>query len=112
MQELDFDHIQINLNPRACDVTPIPEDLKRELAYLGAIAERKKFAASLIVNLYNPDVCGADMYKLTAYCRNESCDTLRDGMMTLIQLCAYMESHEIYGEAFVKKLIKQWEFRR
>lgn len=84
MQELDFDHIQINLNPRACAVTPIPEDLKRELAYLGAIAERKKFAASLIVNLYNPDVCGANMYKLTAYCRNESCDTLRDGMMTLI----------------------------
>ena len=32
MQELDFDHIQINLNPRACAVTPIPEDLKRELA--------------------------------------------------------------------------------
>lgn len=28
MQELDFDHIQINLNPRACAVTPIPEDLK------------------------------------------------------------------------------------
>ena len=50
MQELDFDHIQINLNPRACAVTPIPEDLKRELAYLGAIAERKKFAASLIVS--------------------------------------------------------------
>lgn len=47
MQELDFDHIQINLNPRACAVTPIPEDLKRELAYPG-LSQRKKFAASLI----------------------------------------------------------------
>ncbi len=101
MQELDFDHIQINLNPRACAVTPIPEDLKRSWL-IWALSQRKKFAASLIVNLYNPDVCGANMYKLTAYCRNESCDTLRDGMMTLIQLCAYMESHEIYGETFVK----------
>lgn len=112
MQKLSFDHIQIYVSPFALDVVATPEVfIRMELAYLGAIAERMKCAASLIVNLYNPDICGADMYSLTSYCRKESCNTLRQGISTLLHVCAYMESHEIYGEEFVKKLIKQWGFR-
>lgn len=42
MQELDFDHIQINLNPRACAVTPIPEDLKKGAGLSGRYRREKE----------------------------------------------------------------------
>ncbi|AZS59319.1 MULTISPECIES: hypothetical protein [Pectobacterium] len=112
MQHFNLDAIPIDPNPRPNEIAPLSEKHQKELAYLGRIAQEKKFAASLIVNLYNSDICGADMYHLSAYCRGESSDTLKNGMMFLIQLCGHIESHEIYGSAFVESLIEQWEFRK
>lgn len=56
----------IDLTPVDVNPTPRPENLK-PLSYLGSIALRKKFAASLIVNLYNSHIVGADMYHLDNY---------------------------------------------
>lgn len=111
MQDLKYDHVKVNLNPRPNEFKAIDTRHRQALAYFGAIAERKKFAASLIVNLYNPNICGADMNRLSAYCRGETCPTFRNGMNILIQICAYIESHEIYGDAFIERLIKRWNFR-
>ncbi|WP_235225370.1 hypothetical protein [Vibrio sp. ER1A] len=52
------------------------------------------------------------MYNLMSYTRGESCNLLRDGVLTLIQICGAVESHEIYGSDFVEGLIEQWGFRQ
>lgn len=111
MQDIQFDHIQVNLNPRPNEIHPLDEKFRKPLAYFGRIAQEKKFAASLIVNLYNNNIVGADMNKLSAYLRGETCNTLRDGMYALIEICGLIESHEIYGSEFVEGLIEEWGFR-
>ncbi|MFP9505697.1 hypothetical protein AB6D34_22575, partial [Pectobacterium brasiliense] len=78
---------------------------KKELAYLGCLAQEKKFLSILIFNLYNSDICWADMYHLAGYCRGESSYTLKNGLMFLFFICGYNESYEIYGSEFVENLI-------
>lgn len=107
----DLKPVTINTNPRPEEVSPISEDTALQLGYLGAVAQHKKFAASLIVNCYNTNICGANVSGLSYYCRGESSDTLQNGMFALIQLSAYIESHELYGADFVEGLIEQWDFR-
>lgn len=111
MQFVSIEHIHVNLNPRPGEYKPIPSEREKELAYVGRLAQNKRHIASLIVNLYNSNICGADMYNLMSYTRGESCNLLRDGVLTLIQCCGAVESHEIYGSDFVESLIEQWGFR-
>ncbi|MBN3048079.1 hypothetical protein H5A27_18675 [Pectobacterium brasiliense] len=111
MQDFNLDAVKINQNPRPTEIVPISEKHQKELAYLGCLAQEKKFVASLIVNLYNSDICGADMYHLAGYCRGESSDTLKNGMMFLVFICGYIESYEIYGSEFVENLIEKWDFK-
>ncbi|MGB7996551.1 MAG: hypothetical protein WCF45_10540 [Photobacterium halotolerans] len=110
MQDLQLSDIIINLNPRPDELAPLTKEQGTELAYLGALAKKKKHAASLIVHCYNSNVCGADVSGLSYYCRGESSDTLMNAMFLLIKLSAYLESHEIYGSDFVDSLKKQWRF--
>ncbi|CAM2804334.1 hypothetical protein [Vibrio diazotrophicus] len=111
MQFVSIKHIPVNLDPRPGEYSPIPESREKELAYVGRLAQEKRHIASLIVNLYNSNICGADMYHLMSYTRGESCNLLRDGVITLIQCCGAVESHEIYGSEFVEDLIERWGFR-
>ncbi|MFH0274913.1 hypothetical protein [Vibrio jasicida] len=111
MQDINYEQFSVNLNPRPTEYKPFPEEFKTGLAYLAAIATKKRHAASLIVNLYNSNIVGADMNGLAYYCRGENCKTLYKAMFNLITCCAYVESHEIYGKDFVEGLINQWGFR-
>lgn len=111
MQHVSFEHININLDPRPSEYQSLDEKYRKPLAYFARIAQEKKFAASLIVNLYNSNIVGADMNGLSSYLLGESCGTLREGMNSLISICARIESHEIYGSDFVEGLIEQWDFR-
>lgn len=107
----DLTLVEINPTPRPESLRPLDDVQIKQLGYLGALAQRKKFAASLIVNLYNSNVVGADMYNLMGYCKGESSNTLLQSVFLIIQLCMYCESHEIYGSDFVEELIEQWGFR-
>ncbi|PWI34871.1 hypothetical protein DI392_00900 [Vibrio albus] len=107
----DLKLVKVNLDPRPAEITAISEEVGTQLGYLGAIAKEKKFAASLIVNCYNTHICGADVSNLSYYCRGETSDTLKKGMFALINLSAYIESHELYGSDFVEGLIERWDFR-
>lgn len=111
MQDIPYQHISVNLNPHPNEVAPIEDSLKMDLAYLGAIAQKKRHVASLIVNLYNPNICGADMNGIMYYCRGESSMVLLSAVRALLDACSYVESHEIYGSDFVEALIEQWGFR-
>lgn len=101
----------VNSAPRPERLKPLDETQIKQLGYLGAVAQQKKFAASLIVNLYDYHVCGADMYNLMEYTRGESSDTLLHSVTLLNELCINCESHEIYGGGFVEGLIQKWNFR-
>ncbi|EGR1056756.1 TPA: hypothetical protein ACGF9M_003311 [Vibrio cholerae] len=107
----DLTLVQVNPTPRPESLKPLTDEQIKQLGYLGALAQRKKFAASLIVNLYNSNVVGADMYNLMGYVKGESSDTLLHSVMLISQLCMHCESNEIYGSDFVEGLIKQWGFR-
>lgn len=109
MQDLKL--VEVNPTPRPESLKPLTDEQIIQLGYLGAMAQRKRFAASLIVNLYNPNIVGADMYNLMTYAKGESSSTLLQGVMLINQACMYCESHEIYGTDFVESLIKQWDFR-
>lgn len=109
--QTDLVLVDVNPNPRPESLKPLTDEQIKQLGYLGALAERKKFAASLIVNLYNDQIVGADMYNLIGYCKGESSTTLLHSIMLITQLCMYCESHEIYGSNFVEGLIKQYGFR-
>lgn len=103
--------VEVNRRPRPESLKPLTDQQVEQLGYLGAVAQRKKFAASLIVNLYNSHIVGADMYKIMGYCPGESSSTLLKSVVLIIQLCMHCESHEIYGADFVEGLIEQWDFR-
>lgn len=103
--------VEVNPTPRPESLQPLTDDQIEQLGYLGAVAQQKRFAASLIVNLYNSRVIGADMYNLMGYVAGESSHTLLDSVMLISQLCIYCESSEIYGSDFVESLIEQWDFR-
>lgn len=107
----DLKLVKVNSNPRPGEISPISEAGVQQLGYLGALAQQKKFAASLIVHCYNSHICGANVSELSYYCRGETSDVLVKGMLLLIKLSAYIESHEIYGSDFVEGLIEQWDFR-
>lgn len=107
----DLKLVEVNPTPRPERLSPLTDDQIKQLGYLGALAQRKRFAASLIVNLYNSHVVGADMYNLMGYASSESSDTLLESVMLISQLCMYCESHEIYGADFVEGLIELWDFR-
>nr|WP_086938047.1 hypothetical protein [Thaumasiovibrio occultus] len=110
MQDIDFTHIPVNLCPRPGKVEPIPSEYKAPLQYFGWVAQRERSFASLIVNLYKPQIVGADMYNMMPYFSRETCVTLNDGMLILLSYSAYFESHELYGLPFVEALIKQYGF--
>ena len=78
------------------------------LELVGRKALQKRHIASLIVNLYNSNRVGADMYNLMPYLRGEPNDDLRNGIFALLEISAYCESHEIYGVDFVRHLIDNW----
>lgn len=107
----DLTLVEVNPTPRPESLKPLDDSQIEILGYLGSVAQRKKFAASLIVNLYNSHVVGADMYNLMGYCKGESSNTLLESVMLINQVCMYCESHEIYGVDFVEGLIEQWDFR-
>lgn len=107
----DIKIIEVNRRPRPNELGEISEQMASELSYLAGIALKKRHAASLIVHCYNPNVIGADISGLSYYCRGESCETLKNGMYAMVQLSAYIESHELYGSDFVEGLITQWGFR-
>ncbi|MDN2483987.1 hypothetical protein [Vibrio agarivorans] len=107
----DLTLVEVNPTPRPETLKPLTDEQMEQLGYLGALAQRKKFAASLIVNLYNSNVVGADMYGLMGYVPGETSDTLLQSIMLLLQLSSHCESHEIYGVEFVEGLIEQWDFR-
>lgn len=107
----DLTLVEVNPTPRPESLQPLTDDQIKQLGYLAAIAQRKKFAASLIVNLYNSRIVGADMYNLMGYVKGENCDTLLHSVMLIIQICMHCESHEIYGSDFVEGLIELWDFR-
>jgi hypothetical protein len=107
----DIQLVEINPTPRPESLHPLTDMQIEQLAYLGGIALQKKFAASLIVNLYNSNIVSADMYTLMGYVKGESSDTLLQGVMLINQLCMYCESNEVYGVEFLEKLIEQWDFR-
>lgn len=111
MKDFKLDAIRINPNPRSNEIVPISEKHQKELAYLGCLAKEKKFVASLIVNLYKTNICGAGMCRLAGYFLGEFSDTMKNGMMFLVFIFGYIELHETYGSEFVESLIEKWDFK-
>jgi hypothetical protein len=109
--QYDLGLVEVNPTPRPESLKPLSDEQIKQLGYLGAVAQRKKFVASLIVNLYNSNITKADMYQIMGYCPGESCNTLLESVLLILKLCMRCESHEIYGSNFVEGLITQWDFR-
>lgn len=102
--------MKFEVNRQPASTVKLTEEQAKKIEYLGKMAWEKKHAASLIVNLYNRNIVGANMYDLVSYTQGEPDNDLMSAILLLIQICARCEAHEIYGNDYVRGLIDLWKF--